>query len=278
MPSITAVECRSALVKSRLPGLDYTLNPYVGCQHGCKYCYAPSLLKMWNKEWGSFVNVKKNLTETLERDLKSKSPGVIGVSTATDPYQPVEHRLFLTRRCLEKIFETDFYVSIQTKSNLITRDLSVLDPDRTDVGFTVTTMNDEITELIEPGASKPSLRKEALEKTCNYGFKTWLFYGPIIPTLNDDKATLNDLIQLAKETESEIIYDKLNLRRGVSDRLKVPLKSLGLNLKEVIHKTNKDDYWVKVKTMIEDFAKSEGVQVEAAFKPRIRLQTTLESF
>ena len=278
MPSAAEVECRAALVKSSLPGLDYTLNPYVGCQHGCRYCYAPSLLRIWNREWGSFVNVKKSMTEMLERDLKTKPPGVIGVSTATDPYQPLERELLLTRRCLEKISETDFYASIQTKSNLVTRDLPVLDPGRVDVGFTITTLDEEIACLIEPEASKPSLRVEALRETSNRGFKTWVFYGPIIPLLNDDQKTLREIIQLAEETEGAVIYDKLNLRRGVTDRLKAPLKSLGLNPKEVFRKTVEDEYWVGVKTVIEDFAKSRGVQVEAAFKPIVNLQTTLENF
>ena len=92
---IREVKCKSALSSSSLPGLDYSLNPYRGCQHNCAYCYVPNVLRIQRKEWGSFVEVKTNIPVVLSKELKKKKPGVVGLSTVTDPYQPIEKKYHL---------------------------------------------------------------------------------------------------------------------------------------------------------------------------------------
>ena len=87
---ITEVECKTALSKSNLPGLDYSLNPYRGCQHSCAYCYVPNVLRIKRNNWGKFVDVKTNIPNVLSNELRKKKPGVVAISTVTDPYQAVE--------------------------------------------------------------------------------------------------------------------------------------------------------------------------------------------
>ena len=94
---IKKINCKSALSASRLPGLSYSLNPYRGCQHNCAYCYVPNVLRIKRDLWGDFIDVKTNIPIILSKELKKKKPGVVGLSTVTDPYQPIESKYKLTR-------------------------------------------------------------------------------------------------------------------------------------------------------------------------------------
>ena len=227
------VRCRTALSKSRLPDLDYALNPYVGCQHGCLYCYARATLRDEAKalRWGRFVLVKKGLVERLAREVLRKPKGVVGLSTVTDPYQPIEARLRLTRRCLEILVRKGFPVSIQTKSKLVLRDLDLIKAGKVDVGITITTMDDSLASMVEPRSSKPSERAEALRRLAEEGVETWVFLGPIIPRLNDSEESIRRVVEVAYETGSELIVDKLNLRKWVLEGLAPLLDRLYPGLK-----------------------------------------------
>ena len=123
---IKEVICKTALSKSNLPGLDYSLNPYRGCQHNCAYCYVPNVLRIKRSNWGNFVYIKKNIPTVLSKELRNKKQGVVALSTVTDPYQPIEKKFKLTRYCLEQLLKIDFPVCLQTKSSLISRDLDII--------------------------------------------------------------------------------------------------------------------------------------------------------
>jgi DNA repair photolyase len=123
---ITEARASTALSPSRLPGLDFALNPYRGCGHGCIYCYSPDVLRLGGKEpWGSFVEVRKNLPVLLAKERKACS-GVVGLGTVTDPYQPAEEKTRLTRYCLEQLATAKCSVCVQTKSDLVARDTDIL--------------------------------------------------------------------------------------------------------------------------------------------------------
>ena len=146
---------RSILSKSGIPGIDYCINPYTGCSHGCKYCYATFLKRFTGHEeaWGSFVDVKINAPEILQRQMKNAPRGNIMISSVTDPYQPVEDQYKLTRQCLEVLLAYQFPVSILTKSSLVLRDLDLIKRFKEmEVGITITTDNDKIREIFEPNA------------------------------------------------------------------------------------------------------------------------------
>lgn len=228
------VVCKTALSPSRLPGLTYSLNPYVGCEHGCIYCYSPSVLK--NKQladnWGRVVRAKRNIVEVLGREVKHTTKGVVGVSTVTDPYQPLESSLELTRKCIEMLSRHDFPISIQTKSSLILRDADLIVPRKFEVGVTITTMNRELARLIEPKASSPDARAQVLEEFAKREVQTWIFLGPIIPEINDSEESLRNVIRVAAKTKSRILYDKLNLKQWVMERLGPVLEKEKLGLAE----------------------------------------------
>ena len=212
---LTEIECKTALSPSRLPGYDYALNPYKGCAHGCKYCYAPNILKIPRREWGEFVEVRRNIPKILANELKNKKRGVIGISTTTDPYQPLEKNYKLTRYCLEQMVRHDFPVSILTKSTLIMRDIDLLlRLSEVEVGFTITTYNDSERKLLEPGAPSIDSRITALEKCSKKGIPTYAFIGPLYPTMDEDG--MSKLVRKIKDSgTSKIMADRLNLKPGV---------------------------------------------------------------
>jgi len=214
MIGVKAIPCKSALSRSTLPGLTYTFNPYVGCQHGCLYCYVPDVLKgrVSSSEWGREVLVKEGVLDRLRADLRRLRPGVVGVSTVTDPYQPVERSLGMTRAALSMFRDAGFPVSVQTKSSLVLRDLDVMKRGDFEVGMTVTSMDDAFRRRFEPGASPPEERAHALEEVSSKGVRTWIFYGPIIPGFNDSPEEIESIASLAQRTKSRILYDRLNIK------------------------------------------------------------------
>ncbi len=220
------VSCQAALSPSGLPGLDYTLNPYTGCEHGCIYCYAPATLRYGGPEpWGTFVNAKTDIPRVLERELRRKKRGVVGISTVTDPYQPAEARLGLTRSCLEVLLSKNFPVCVQTKSALVLRDMGLIKGfGEKEVGLTVTTLDGHIGAIIEPGASPPADRLNALKRLADEGIPTWAFIGPMMPGVLG-KAELAQVLEAVKEAGvTHVMLDRLRLKPGMWARMEAPLK------------------------------------------------------
>jgi len=218
-PSIADISCKTALGESRLPGYDYCLNPYVGCSHACVYCYARSyaLRRGRTDAWGSYVDVKANIVDVLAKEvMRSLRRGVVGISTLTDAYQAIESTRCLTGRCLGILLGSGFKVAIQTKSDLVLRDIEVLakHPDDVTIGVTITTLDSELSRLIEPGASNPGRRAEVLSRMSEAGLGTWIFIGPILPDITDDG--LGDILDVAQSLKvGEVLFDRLNMRPGV---------------------------------------------------------------
>jgi len=214
---VTEVDCKTALSPSRLPGYDYSLNPYRGCARGCKYCYVPNILRIPIGEWGKFVEVKRNIPKVLANELKNKEKGVVGISTTTDPYQPLEEGYKLTRYCLKQLLRYDFPVSIITKSSLVVRDIDLLLKfSEAEVGFTITTYNDLERRVLEPNAPSIQSRIKALKKCSETGISTYAFLGPLYPTIKENE--LEKLVDEIKKAGSpKIMADKLNLKPGIWD-------------------------------------------------------------
>jgi DNA repair photolyase len=263
------VTCKTALSPSGLPGLDYSLNPYVGCGHGCLYCYSPATLR--NREliekWGRVLRAKVNIAEVLEEEVKQKKKGTVGVSTVCDPYQPLEAKLKLTRKCLEILASHGFDVCIQTKSSLVLRDGDLIEPRGFEVGVTIITTDVELSKKLEPGASLPEARVKVLKEFSSRGVSTWIFMGPIIPEINDDEDTVRKIIEIGHRTRSEVLYDKLNLKLGVLDRLAPVLDVLrpGLvrRLPDLVSK--KSGWWNETRAKVESISKEYGTKCEPAF-------------
>jgi DNA repair photolyase len=217
--------CKTALSKSGLPGLDYSLNPYTGCEHGCIYCYAPSVLRYGGPEpWGAFVTAKTNIPAVLERELRRSKPGVVGISTVTDPYQPAESRLKLTRSCLEVLLAKRFPICIQTKSALVTRDIDLIKdfPDK-EAGLTITALDDDTAVALEPGASRPGERLNALRRLSDSGIPVWAFVGPLVPGFVDGERLADILTRVKDAGASRVLVDRLNVKPGLWARMEPAL-------------------------------------------------------
>jgi DNA repair photolyase len=234
MPAVTAsprgdnliireIECKSILSKSGIPGVDYALNPYVGCAHGCVYCYAVFMKRFTGheEEWGTFVDIKINAPDVLIRQLKRAKPGNVSLGTVTDAYQPLEGEYRITRACLEALLEYPHPVSILTKSALVLRDLDLISKLKdVEVAFTITTLDEEVRRRFEPGASPIAARLKALRGFSEAGVPTWAFCGPLLPGITDDETSLDALFaQLKQAGVGYVLVDSLNLRGAVWGRL-----------------------------------------------------------
>jgi len=260
------VMCKTALSPSRLPGLTYSLNPYKGCQHNCAYCYVPNVLKINRKLWGSFVDIKINIPLVLSKELKKKKPDVVGISTVTDPYQPVEKKYKLTRYCLEQLLKHDFPVCIQTKSSLVIRDLDVLSRfSDAEVMHSIATLNDAERQLLEPKSSSIEKRLYALKECSKAKIKTSVFFGPIYPTISIDNIPkiVDTFIEIGV---SKIWIDSLNLKPGIFENVKQTISS-NKEMDTVFLKNVSEDteYYKNLRKEIFKIGKEKNVEIVDAF-------------
>jgi len=258
-----------ALTPSGLPDIDYALNPYVGCAHGCTYCYARAYVKDADvvREWGAVVKIRLNLIEALMRDVRKLRPGVVGLATITDPYQPIEASQHLSRESLKILLRAGFKVDIQTKSPLVLRDIDILRRWRNhvEVGLTITTLSDDVAAIIEPGAPPPSERAKALRELSASGITTWVFLGPIIPGVNDDYDSVARVTGLAAETNSLLIYDPLRLKPQILNTLSKAIEALGLNPGAVMRKARSEGWFRAVRNVVKLSCRDKGAECIPAF-------------
>lgn len=180
--SVREIKCSSVLHELNFRSAsEYTANFYRGCTHGCAYCYAPSLIHD-ERKWGLFVEAKVNAPTILRRELE-KCPKKMAVflSSASDPYQPVEAKFRITRRCLEVLSEYDFPVIILTRSPLVLRDFDLLRRiSWIRVGCSISSLSNK---FYEPGVVSLSRRIETLRKLHENGITTWVSMAPIVPQI-----------------------------------------------------------------------------------------------
>jgi DNA repair photolyase len=218
---------RSIIARNDSPdvGFDTTVNPYRGCEHGCIYCYARPYHEYLGFSAGldfeTKILVKHDAAELLSAELASPSwePQTILLSGVTDPYQPVERRLRITRRCLEVLAEYRNPVAITTKSHLVTRDIDLLGElaayGAAAVCLTVTTLSDALHRTLEPRSSSPARRMEAISKLADAGIPTAVNMAPVIPGLTDHE--LPRIVQHAAEAGASTAgYIVLRLPYGVA--------------------------------------------------------------
>ena len=227
---IRQIECKSLLTRSGISSVDYAMNPYVGCQHGCAYCYAVFMKRFTghSEEWGHFVDVRVNAPQVLARQLKRAAPGSITLGTVTDAYQPLEHEYRVARGCLEALLPFDqFPTTVLTKSALVLRDLDLLrEVGHIEVALTVTTLDEEVRRAFEPHASPISERLTALARLHDAGIRTWAFFGPVLPAFSDSGEAIEDMFAALAETAvSHVLVDTLNVKGAQRGRLFTTLQS-----------------------------------------------------
>lgn len=201
---VQEIIAKSVLSKSQI--YDYAINPYVGCSHSCRYCYAAFMRRFTGhkEKWGEFVDVKINAPELLAKEIKRKQLGRVWVSGVCDPYQVVEKRYELTRKCLEILVKNQWPVTIQTKSSLVLRDIEILEKFKDiEVGFSITTADEKIRKLFESGASPIKERIHALDVLHSKGIQTFAMIAPILPGAEG-------LIEELAEKVDHILIDRVN--------------------------------------------------------------------
>jgi DNA repair photolyase len=210
------IECKKALSPSKLPGIDHALNPYGGCEHRCLYCYAPELTYTNWDDWNT-IRVRAGIESRLGKELTSVK-GVIGIGTTTDPYQPAEERFELTKKCLIKLREKKMRIHLHTKSDLILRDIGILKDLDGDIGITVTSADEKISKMIEPGAPAPAKRFDTLEELTAEGLHAYALVGPVLSVLEGRE---EEFVEKILSTGVKRMYiDSLNLRPILAERLK----------------------------------------------------------
>ena len=173
---------RQALRADPLPWLDYSFNPYVGCYHGCLFCYVPRLLQIDRSEWGASVVVKRNAASVLAKEIRKVPKGLVAISTATDPYQFVEGKYRITRHALEVLLRAQWPVSVLSRSPLMLRDLDLFRQfDDIEVGMSVPTVDDRARALLEPWAPPIEARLRCLRQLADAGLTTFVSFAPAYP-------------------------------------------------------------------------------------------------
>ena len=185
----------------------WTINPYRGCEFGCRYCYARYTHEFMEMRDGmdfeQKIYVKQHAAELLRRDLRRVKRGEsIALGTATDPYQPAERRYEVTRGILEEFARhRGFELGIVTKSNLIVRDLDLLGQiscrNELSVHITVTTMNPDLARILEPRAPRPDLRIDAIRQLSGAGIAVGVSCSPVLPGITDSPADLEAVVRAA---------------------------------------------------------------------------------
>lgn len=189
-------------------GLKYNMNLYRGCQHQCIYCDTRSecyQIENFEQE----ILFKENAIELLRKELAAKRViGTIGLGSMNDPYQPVETRLKLTHQALEVIAEFGFPLHIITKSDLVLHDLEILKKINqiyATVSFTITTADDELAAILEPGAPLPSKRFEAMKILSENGIQVGISLMPILPFIEDNAENISAIIEQAHKAGTKYI-------------------------------------------------------------------------
>lgn len=265
---ISAVLCKSILINSKLPASEYCINPYIGCMHGCVYCYA-RFMQRYTKhtgKWGTWVDVKINAPEILRKQLSSsrkKYEGTILIGSVTDAYQPLELKYEITRRLLKVLLDYQLTVSILTKSHNIVRDVDILSKfDSCDVGISITSLEEDFGRRFEPYASPVKKRIEALRIMKENGISTYVFIGPIFPGFSD----IPRIIEAVKDFTDSIMAESLNFRCGNwNDITEIFKKYYPEKLLEFRKSIENPQTWRKAEYMVKTECAKYGISFDGFF-------------
>lgn len=214
--TIKEITCKSALARCGFPGGGLAINPYVGCSHRCVYCYARFMKRFTGhkEEWGTFIDVRKNIAEVLAKQMKSSvwKGEHIYIGTVTDPYQPLEEEYGLTRKILSVLSVYDNPVSILTKSNSVLRDIEWLKKmKRVNVNITVATLDEEWKKHTEPHSPSIAQRLDAMKALSRERISVIALVGPYWPIFTDPDAIL---WEFKKAGIGEVMAESLNVIGG----------------------------------------------------------------
>lgn len=202
-------------------GIDYHMNLYKGCPFGCIYC--DSRCEAYHIESFDEVRIKENALEILEEELKSKGlKGVVSFGTLSDPYNPEEKELELTRNALKLIAKYKFGVSIDTKSDLILRDIDLLQEiseyNNVIIKISITTYDDELARKLEPNVITSTKRFQVLKILRQNNLYAGVLMTPVLPFLTDTEENITNMILKSKESDAKFIYTKMGMTLKTNQR------------------------------------------------------------
>ncbi len=271
---INIIQAKSVLVKTNLPGSDWVINPYNGCAFACMYCYAAQIAR-WRHPgeiWGQFLDVKINAPQILRQELiklskknKSKNFGSIFFGSVTDPYQGMEVKYQITKKCLEVLADFNYRgsISLQTKSPLILKDIELLKRIKNvTIGFTVTTLDDKVSRFLEVNAPPVSSRINALKQLHDAGISTYAFIGPILPYFVNNQQKITAILdELQKAGVNEVWFEHLHLNSAIKNRLFNYLKKQAPQLLSEFAKADTPEYRDKLDDMISNALKGRDMKL-----------------
>lgn len=204
-------KAKSIFTKTKLPGAKWVINQYVGCEHACLYCYAKFICRWKNYgKWGSFVEAKINAPELVKGKYVN---GWVFMSSISDPYQPVEKKLKLTRKILENL-DKRINLSILTKSDLVLRDIDLFKRfEEIAVGLTINNFDSDLKNIFEPFSSSNKRRINVLKILKDRQMETYAFVSPIIPGLINLRKTIRE----TKNFTDSYWFEMLNLKGAGSE-------------------------------------------------------------
>jgi len=219
------IPAKNIVFKNKSPdqwfGLDYNINIYRGCSHGCIYCDSRSdCFKNANFDT---IKVKENALQIIRDDLRRKvKTGVIGTGAMSDPYNPLERELKLTRNSLELMNAYGFGVSLVTKSDMVTRDVDVLQDiarfSPTIVKFSISTACDDLCRKLEPNVCPTSARFAAMHTLSKQGVFCGVFMIPLLPFVNDTEENIVQIVRMAKDAGAQFVYTYMGMTLRTGSR------------------------------------------------------------
>lgn len=255
---INEISTPDYLTVSKLPASDYVINPYVGCPHGCKYCYA-CFMKRFTKheeDWGNFVDIKRCDKKIDLKKIKNKT---VFLSSVTDCYNQMEEKYKITRKILEELVNADCILNISTKSKLILRDLDLLKQMKNlTVSISINTLNENFKDDMD-NASSIKDRLNTLKVLHENGIKTVLFMSPIFPFITDFK----EIIEISKDYVDEYWFENLNLRGNYKKVILDYIKEKYNEFYEEylkIYINNDKSYWINLSRDIEKYCKKNNIR------------------
>lgn len=255
---INKIKVKEIITKSNLPVCDYSVNPYVGCGHSCKYCYACFMKRFTghNEDWGSFVDVK--YWDKIKNPQKYNGKELF-IGSVTDPYQPCEKEFERTKTLLEELKGSGAKLSISTKSDLILRDLDIIKSfPNARVSWSINTLDENFKNDMDKGVSIER-RLNAMKIFHDAGVRTTCFISPIFSGITDVKA----IIEKAKDKCNLIWLENLNLRGTFKPVIMNYIKQKHPKLYPLydeIYNKNNDLYWQELDAELQSFAKKQGLE------------------
>ena len=261
---IQFVDTKNVITKSNIPTIDFVINPYIGCQHGCIYCYAEFMKRFTNhggENWGEFLDIKQvKLDKVKPEKYNAKT---ILISSVTDPYLPLEMKYRNTRKILEKLVETKAQVVILTKSRFVVRDIDLFKQfENIQVGISLNSLDKTFTKDIEPLASPPNDRIKALQEISQNNITTYVFISPVFPKITDYQA----IIAQTREFTNYYRFENLNFRSHNIPRI---IKLIEKKYPEFLeyYKQIKDDpsLWDIIQNEIEQYCAQQDLEFKIDF-------------